>query len=152
MPGKSTKHIREMTMVYLEHVNIVVREMQSALDFYSTAFPHWKVRSQGSGDWYGSPRNWLHFGDDTQYLAMSDNGQGENRDLKSLNLGLAHFAFVVENVEALIKRMLDAGYEIAIPLNEEPFRKNVYFVDPSGFEVEFVEYLSDLPEERNLDA
>jgi hypothetical protein len=37
-------------------------------------------------------------------------------------------------------------------LNEEAFRKNVYFVDPSGFEVEFVEYLSDLPEERNLDA
>ena len=31
----------------------------------------------------------------------------------------------------------------------EPFRKNVYYVDPNGFEVEFVEYLSDDPEERN---
>jgi catechol 2,3-dioxygenase-like lactoylglutathione lyase family enzyme len=150
MPGKSTDPIREANMVYLEHVNIVVRDMQSALDFYSAAFPHWKIRTRGSGDWYGTARNWVHFGDDYQYLAMSDNGQGENRDLKRHDLGLAHFAFVVENVEALIKRMLDAGYEISIPLNEEPFRKNVYFIDPSGFEVEFVEYLSDLPEQRNL--
>ncbi len=29
--------------------------------------------------------------------------------------------------------------------------ENAYFIDPNGFEVEFVEYLSDLPCERNSD-
>lgn len=139
-------------MIYLEHVNIVVGDMQSSLDFYAAAFPHWKVRTRGSGDWYGTPRNWLHFGDDYQFLAMSDNGQGENRNLESHDLGLAHFAFVVEDIDAIIERLTKAGYEIAIPLNEEPYRRNVYFIDPSGFEVEFVQYLSDLPDQRNLSS
>ena len=36
------------------------------------------------------------------------------------------------------------------PGPDEPHRRNVYFVDPDGMDVEFVEYLSDLPAERNL--
>jgi hypothetical protein len=28
----------------------------------------------------------------------------------------------------------------------------VYFIDPNGFEVEFVEYLSDIPAQRNLSS
>ena len=47
-------------------------------------------------------------------------------------------------------RLQQAGYAIAKPGAKEPFRKNVYFVDPAGFEVEFVECLSDIPAERNL--
>ena len=139
-------------MLHLEHVNLFVRDMDETLRFYRAAFPHWHVRTSGNAEWYGTPRNWLHFGDDYQYLAFNDNGQGENRDLESMNVGLAHFAFVVEDVEAIARRLTDAGYEIETPLRVEPFRKNIYFLDPTGFEVEFVEYLSDLPEERNLSS
>jgi hypothetical protein len=32
---------------------------------------------------------------------------------------------------------------------EDLHRKNIYFIDPAGFEVEFVQYLSGIPEERN---
>jgi catechol 2,3-dioxygenase-like lactoylglutathione lyase family enzyme len=139
-------------MLQLEHINLVVSDVPAMLDFYQAAFPHWRVRDSGKGEWNGKPRTWLHFGDDTQYLVFSDNGEGENRDLDGHQVGLAHFAYVTDNIAAVICRLTGAGYEIAKPGADEPYRKNVYFIDPQGFEVEFVEYLSDLPAQRNLSS
>ncbi|MEW5681374.1 MAG: VOC family protein [Pseudomonadota bacterium] len=136
--------------MYLEHVNLVVADMDAMLHFYRAAFPHWRIRDEGHGDWYGKPRKWLHFGDDCHYLALSDHGEGQNRKLEGHSVGLAHFAYVTNNLKAVINRLQNAGYAIAKPGATEPYRKNVYFIDPAGFEVEFVEYLSDLPPERNL--
>lgn len=136
-------------MLHLEHINLVVNDIPAMLAFYQAAFPHWKVRDEGTGDWHGKPRRWLHFGDDFQYICLNDNGVGENRDLAGHQVGLAHFAYVTDNIEAVTARLVAAGFAIAKPGAQEPFRKNVYFVDPAGFEVEFVEYLSDLPAERN---
>lgn len=136
-------------MLYLEHLNLVVEDLPSTLAFYQAAFPHWSVRGGDNDTWYGTQRNWIHFGDDYQYLSFNDNGQGDNRDLTSSQLGLAHFAFVTTNLSALISRLGAAGFEVAKPGADDPFRRNVYFIDPSGYEVEFVEYLSDLPSERN---
>ena len=96
-----------------------------------------------------NPRRWVHFGDDYQYLAISDFGEGENRDLSGHSVGLAHLAFAVNNLDQLIKRLSDAGYPVYKNGAEATFRKNIYFLDPDGFEVEFTEYLSDLPHERN---
>lgn len=139
-------------MLQLEHVNLVVKDVPAMLKFYQTAFPNWRVRSSGESEWYGKPRHWLHLGDDYCYIALSDHGEGENRDLAGHSVGLAHFAFVTNNIDAVTQRLADAGYEIAKPGADEPFRRNVYFIDPAGFEVEFVEYLSDVPAERNLDS
>ena len=136
-------------MIQLEHVNLVVTDIEAELKFYRAAFPHWRVRDQGQGEWYGKPRTWLHFGDDYQYLVFSDHGEGENRNLEGHSVGLAHFAYVTNNLDALIQRLADAGFSVAKDGAEEPWRKNIYFIDPAGFEVEFVEYLSDLPAERN---
>ncbi|MBT0107047.1 VOC family protein [Vibrio alginolyticus] len=137
-------------MIQLEHINLVVKDIPEMLKFYQTAFPHWYVRDEGKGEWSGKPRNWLHFGDEYQYIAMSDHGEGENRELSGHQVGLAHFAYVTNNVDAIIKRLTDTGYPIAQPGADEPYRKNVYFVDPAGFEIEFVEYLADDPKLRNL--
>ncbi|MEO3678647.1 VOC family protein [Rheinheimera fenheensis] len=136
--------------MYLEHVNLVVADMDAMLHFYRAAFPHWHIRDEGHGEWYGKPRKWLHFGDDYHYLALSDHGEGQNRKLEGHSVGLAHFAYVTNNLAAVINRLQSAGYAIAKPGATEPYRKNVYFIDPAGFEVEFVEYLSDLPQQRNL--
>lgn len=137
--------------MHLEHLNLVVKDIPAALNFYKAAFPYWQIRSQGEADWYGVKRNWIHFGDDYQYLTFNDDGTGENRDLSGHQTGLAHFAYVTENLQAVIDRLEAAGFNIAKSGAENRFRKNVYFVDPDGFEVEFVEYLSDLPAERNSD-
>jgi len=137
-------------MLQLEHVNLVVDDIPAMIAFYQAAFPHWRIRTQGKGEWYGKPRNWVHFGDDYQYLALSDHGEGSNRDLQGHQIGFAHFAFVTDNIDAVIKRLQNAGYAIAKDGADEPWRKNIYFVDPAGFEVEFVQYFSDILAERNL--
>ncbi len=135
----------------LEHVNLVVDDLEKALHFYRAVFPHWRVRSEGAGTWYGKPRNWLHFGDDYTYIAFSDHGEGENRELRGHQVGFAHFAFEVADLDATIGRLAEAGYPVAKDGADNPYRRNIYFVDPAGFEVEFVQYLSDLPAERNND-
>ena len=136
--------------MHLEHVNLVVTNIERSLNFYRAAFPHWRIRDQGNGDWYGKPRTWVHFGDDYQYLVFSDHGEGENRDLSGHQVGLAHFGFEINDLDAVISRLAEAGFAIDNDGADEPFRRNIYFIDPDGFEVEFVQYLSDLPEERNL--
>jgi predicted enzyme related to lactoylglutathione lyase len=139
-------------MLHLEHLNLVVNDIPAALAFYQAAFPHWRVRQEGMGDWNGKPRKWLHFGDDYQYLTFNDNGAGDNRDLAGHQPGLSHFAFVTGNIDALIERLAVAGFAVNHDGADEPYRRNVYFIDPSGFEVEFVEYLSDIPAQRNLSS
>jgi len=136
-------------MLHLEHLNLVVNDIPKTLAFYQAAFPHWQVRQEGHSDWYGKPRKWLHFGDDYQYLTFNDNGVGDNRDLSGHQTGLAHFAFVTNNLDALIVRLTEAGFPVAKDGAIEAHRRNVYFMDPAGFEVEFVEYLSDIPAQRN---
>ena len=137
-------------MIRLEHLNLIVKDMDSTLAFYQAAFPHWYIRGQGTGDWYGTFRRWLHFGDDYQFLTFNDNGLGENRNLESNNMGLSHFAFVTTNLDALIARLAEAGFGGDKVATHASFRKNCYYLDPNGYEVEFVEYLSDIPSERNL--
>lgn len=139
-------------MIQLEHLNLVVTNIDKALTFYQAAFPHWRVRDKGQQTWYGVKRNWLHFGDDYQFLTFNDDGCGDNRDLTGHQVGLAHFAFVTNNIDGVILRLKSAGFEIAKSGADEPYRRNVYFVDPDGFEVEFVQYLSDQPDERNLSS
>jgi len=136
-------------MIHLEHINLVVKDIPRALAFYQAAFPHWQVRGGGEGSWHGKPRNWLHFGDDYQYICFNDDGIGDNRDLSGHQVGLAHFAFVTNNLDAVIRRLNRAGFAIDKPGAEDAYRKNVYFNDPDGFHIEFVEYLSDLPGKRN---
>jgi catechol 2,3-dioxygenase-like lactoylglutathione lyase family enzyme len=133
----------------LEHINLVISNLERSLAFYQAAFPHWRVRSKGDGEWYGKARTWVHFGDDHQYLALNEFGEGDNRDLTGHQVGLAHFAYVTENIDAVIERLEAAGYPVANPGADEPYRRNVYFIDPDGFEVEFIQYSSDQPEQRN---
>jgi catechol 2,3-dioxygenase-like lactoylglutathione lyase family enzyme len=136
-------------MMYLEHVNLVVKDIPTSLTFYQAAFPEWQIRGGGESDWFGKPRTWLHFGNHLQYIALSDHGEGSNRELKGHQVGFAHFAYVVNNLAAVINRLHIAGFEVAKPGSPTAHRDNVYFVDPDGFEVEFVQYHSDLVEQRN---
>lgn len=137
-------------MMQFEHVNLTVTDIDRALTFYRAAFPHWRVRDRGRGNWYGTPYSWVHFGDDYQYLTFNDNGEGENRDLTGNQVGLAHFGFTTDNIDAVRARLVGAGFDVASEGSADPHRRNVYFIDPDGFEIEFVQYFSDLPGERNL--
>lgn len=105
----------------LEHVNLVVSDINAMLKFYQAAFSYWSIRSGG------------------------------NCDLSGHQVGLAHFAYVTNNLNAVIARLKHAGFAISKEGAVNPFRKKFYYIDPAGFEVEFVEYMSDVPSERNND-
>ncbi|MFQ5562938.1 MAG: VOC family protein [Parvularculaceae bacterium] len=136
-------------MPRIEHANLVVTAIGPTLDFLKAAFPDWRVRGGGDGDWYGKPRRWVHFGDDDFYVTLNDNGEGAQRDLAGHAPGLAHIGFEVPSVDAVVARLKEAGHEPSQWGPDHPYRRNVYFIDGEGLEFEFVEYLSDVPEEKN---
>ncbi|MGY6555474.1 MAG: VOC family protein [Wenzhouxiangella sp.] len=132
-----------------EHINLTVRDIANSLRFYQAAFPHWKIRGRGQQELQGQRRQWLHFGDDHSYIAFYGGGKGKNRDPQSTQLGVAHFAFETANLDELIQRLSAAGFHPSSLGAAENHRRNAYFIDDDGFEVEFVEYCSDLPARRN---
>ena len=140
-------------MICIEHINIVVSSIKETVNFYQSAFPHWFIRDEGNDTWHGEIRHWVHLGDEYQYIAMSEftehKNKDENRDLSGQQIGLAHFAFSLDDLNGVIDRLAYAGYKPAKDGMQHPYRKNIYFIDPSGFEVEFVQYLSDIPKNRN---
>lgn len=141
-------------MVRLEHANLVMNEIQPTLDFLLTAFPHWKVRGEGDMVWgHGEaavPRHWLHVGDDDYYLTLNDNAQGAIRDVHSVQAGVAHLGFVVDDLSGVIARLAAQGFTVDITGRDHPYRKTVYYNDPAGFQFEFLEYSSDQPHEKNM--
>ncbi len=136
-------------MVKLEHINLVVKDINASSDFIQTAFPDWSIRGQGQSEWYGNKRNWRHIGTQEYYITLNDGGQANNRNLRSLDVGLAHVGFQVDDLDGIAQRLQDKGYEIATIGAEHPYRKTLYFIDPAGFEFEFIEYLSGKPELKN---
>ncbi len=135
----------------LEHINLIVKDIKKSLEFYRIAFPHWSVRGGGNSNWYGTPRNWIHFGDDYHYIAFADDGTGNNRDLKGHQVGLAHFAYITNNIQDLVNRLSQAGFQpsVALDLDSYQERANVYYLDNDEFEIEFVQYFSDQPSIMN---
>jgi len=136
-------------MVRFEHANLVVHEIEKTLKFLQIAFPSWEVRGQGEMQWQGRNRRWLHVGNEDYYITLNDGADKNNRFLKGHSAGLAHLGFVVDDLEPLIERLEKNGYQIDVSLAEHAFRKNIYFIDPEGFQFEFVQYFSEHAHERN---
>ena len=136
-------------MTRFEHANLVVTDIPATLAFIQTAFPHWRIRGRGEMTWHGKPRHWLHVGDDDFYVTLNDDGEGKNRELTGHAPGLAHLGFVVDDLDAIVERLEAKGYRIDFWGPEHPYRRNVYFVEPAGFQFEFVQYLSDEPDKKN---
>jgi len=141
--------LRGTNMNRLEHANLVVKDIEATLDFIQTALPDWRVRGQGENSWNGKVRRWLHVGDDNYYITLNDGAEGEIRDLSGHAPGLAHLGFAVDDADGIVARLEAKGFPIRVKDTEHPFRKTYYFIDPAGFEFEFMQYLSDRDEERN---
>ena len=135
----------ELQSIYLEHANITVNNLEAAIKFFQTAFPHFKIRGGGN-----ETRNWVHLGDDTTYLALNEAlDQSQKVEKNYDRAGINHIGFVVADVETISKNLLDEGYQRSYPKQVEKYRIRDYFADLEGNEFEFVQYLSDQVEERN---
>ncbi len=139
----------------IEHVNLVVTEIDATARFLMTAFPSWRIRGEGGGEWSGVPRRWTHIGDDANYLTLNEfkipkAARGRHRDLAGAEPGLAHIGFEVADLDAVVARLEAAGYEPAKLGEDHPHRRNLYYINEEGLEFEFVEYSSAIPAEKNL--
>ena len=131
--------------IYLEHANITVNNLQEAIRFFQTAFPHFKIRGGGN-----ELREWVHLGDDHTYVAINQATNADTSVVKNYDgAGINHIGFVVPNVEEIAANLLKNGYNRSYPKQTEKFRIRDYFLDTDGNEYEFVQYLSEVHEERN---
>ena len=131
--------------VYLEHANITVNDLQEAIKFFQTAFPHFKIRGGGN-----ELREWIHLGDDETYIALNKAEHITTKVGKDYdNIGINHLGFVVEDVETIANNLLSNGYKRDYPKQVEQFRIRDYFADADGNQFEFVQYLSEVVQEKN---
>ncbi len=133
----------------IEHSNYLVKDAEATIDFLQTAFPNSRIRGQGEVERNGQMRKWYHFGTDDFYIAVSSGGIEPIRDFSGTQVGLAHLGFEVDDLQGVIDRLTAKGFEIDHPGDSINHRKNVYYVDPNGLELEFIEYTSTIPEEKN---
>ena len=130
---------------YLEHANITVNNLEETIRFLQTAIPEFKVRGNGENN----GRKWVHIGTDDTYLALNEKSSTPTAKQDYSKTGLNHLGFVISDAEALSKKMEAKGYTHSYPTMRQTHRIRVYFLDHSGNEYEFVEYLSDKAEEKN---
>jgi catechol 2,3-dioxygenase-like lactoylglutathione lyase family enzyme len=100
--------------------------------------------------WGSTQRQWGHVGDDNYYITLNDKGDGDLRDIKVINQGLAHLGFEVDDLNCIVERLTERGFEIDTIARADPYRQSIYFCDPAGFQFEFLQYSSNKPEEKNM--
>ena len=132
--------------VRLEHANLIVRDIDEMTRFLKAAFPEFRVRREGKG-WHGT--RWLHVGTDTTYVAFSEASDSQAGRIPHDGPGFNHLGFVVDDAERVAASLREAGYREGFQADPHPHRKRIYFHDSDDNEWEFVEYLSDDPQERN---
>ena len=95
-------------------------------------------------------REWVHLGDEDSYIAINQATENHLKVEKNYDkIGINHLGFVVQNVEEIASKLLKNGYKRSYPKQVEQFRIRDYFIDADGNEFEFVQYLSDIVEEKN---
>lgn len=55
----------------LEHINLVITNLDRSLAFYRAAFPQWHVRTQAKGEWHGKRHTSVHCYGVTQRLGYT---------------------------------------------------------------------------------
>jgi catechol 2,3-dioxygenase-like lactoylglutathione lyase family enzyme len=122
--------------VRLEHVNVTVGNADRSAALAERLFG-WRVR------WAGPSMNGgrsVHVGTDEQYLAFYS---AAGADGSALGWGkgkpLNHVAVLVDDLDEIERRVLDAGLTPFSHGDYEPGRR-FYFFDPDGTEFEVVSY------------
>ena len=139
----------------LDHINIVVSDLEKARDFLSLFGFRECSFSELSGDWIS-----LIVGLEdvrARYVALSLPGSNTNIELieyksprserdpqlgKSNQIGLRHLAFAVDDIETEVRRLTEAGIEFmsSVRTYEKSGKKLVYFHGPDGILLELAEY------------
>lgn len=126
-----------MTTANLEHVNLTVADPQKIAGILCRMFD-WNIRWEGTAKDAGFT---VHVGPENDYLAlyrppkMSGNSFSSYTSIKGLN----HIGIVVDDIDAMEERVLNAGYKPKDHGDYEP-GKRFYFNMEDALEIEIVSY------------
>ena len=121
--------------MHLEHGNLTVRDVDSAIDFYRRVLG-FHVRCRGTTT-AGRPA--AHVGDDRCYLALFQGDRDDPGAQDYDRVGFNHVGFVVDDIDEVKTRLESLGITLTGEADYEPGRR-FYFRDPEGIEVEIVHY------------
>lgn len=124
-------------MTRLEHVNVTVTDPDATAAMLVALFG-WQVRWAGPGMTTGRT---VHVGSADSYVALFSFGDPADRAQSSYatRAGLNHIGVVVDDLDAVEGRVLNAGY---VPMNHADYEpgKRFYFTEENGVEIEVVCY------------
>jgi len=125
----------------LEHVNLTVADLERSISFYCEVF---EARVRWRGEIFNTTqmRPAAHVGSDDFFIALfeaEESAASQPVRTSYAPPGVNHFGFVVEDLDAHVRRLEALGFETRTPFVYDPGRR-IYFDDPDGIEVEIVEY------------
>ncbi len=121
----------------LEHANFSVSDPQRTADMLCTIFD-WRIRWSGASIHDGHT---MHVGGQDSYLAIyarADMRKAVPNDYKTVG-AMNHIGVVVDDLDAVEARVLEAGFQTTNHGDYEPGRR-FYFHDHDGIEFEVVSY------------
>jgi catechol 2,3-dioxygenase-like lactoylglutathione lyase family enzyme len=147
----------------IDHVNIVVAELEPMVEFYSAVLGLTETkRVTITGDWVAAVVGLEHVNADVVYLELPTGPRIELIRYNTPNLdrppnidkphapGLRHLAFTVDDIDAFVSRLRDRGVRFfsdvqAVPTTQVTYandvrKRLVYFQDPEGNLLELCEY------------
>ncbi len=147
----------------VDHINIVVSDLERSVRFYTEVLNFEELRRGClEGDWIEEIVGLKGVRADVAYIVApageprlellcyeSPSGESVASNSSANTIGLRHIAFQVEDIEASVRRLKDAGYEtlgepVAVPsgiIKHDDGQKILcYFHDPDGVLLEFAEY------------
>ena len=126
-----------MAEAFLEHVNITVRDADKTAKKLCNLFD-WKIRWQGDAIYGGRT---VHVGGTDSYIAVYTPAVDMDVPANSYQTraALNHIAVVVDDLDAVEKRVKKAGYDCYNHADYEPGRR-FYYRDEDEVEYEIVSY------------
>lgn len=126
-----------MSEAYLEHTNLTVKDPDKTARLLVELFG-WQVRWSGDAISGGYT---VHVGGTQSYLALYAPPSEQRKPVDSYShlLGLNHLGVVVDDLDAVEKTIMAAGFQTRSHANYEPGRR-FYFEDSDGLEFEVISY------------
>lgn len=118
----------------LEHVNITVTDPDKQAEVFCRLFD-WKVRWSGASMYGGRS---VHVGSEDAYVALYSPDPGKVQSFEK-GVPMNHVGIVVEDLDAVEGRVVEAGFKPFAHDDYEPGRR-FYFFDGNGIEFEIVSY------------
>jgi catechol 2,3-dioxygenase-like lactoylglutathione lyase family enzyme len=157
VPAEALSHAREAnTMtVKMDHVNIVVSDLEKAKRFFVRLGFQEMDSSDLSGQWISATVGLEDV--EARYVALTLPGSDTNLELieyrspksgrdpslgKANQVGLRHLAFAVDDIEKEVRKLTEAGITFLSAVQRYPKtgKKLVYFHGPDGILLELAEY------------